>query len=280
MSENEVESMAGAVGEDMKLHRDSARSVGPVVRAVNILRVIAESPDDLTLSEIADQVRLPRPSAHRQLRVLTNQGMIEHDPETRRYRSGPEFYRLGALIVGSRRLADFAMPILESLARDTDESSLLALYHPEGHYMSYVAQIPSTHPLGYQIQLNTPVPLVWGATGRAMLAFLPEAKVEDSVRIAEPSADGQMPKLKDLLEELAVVRRAGHASTHGQRIPGAHSISAPVFGSSQRVMGSISITIPEVRFDPNNREQLATLVMNRAAELTELLGGTQQQIES
>ena len=270
--------MTTAGGGNVRPQRDSARSVGPVVRALNILRVIAESADAVTLSEISDMVGLPRPSAHRQLGVLTSQGMIELDPQTRRYRSGPEFYRLGALVVGSGRMVDFAEPILERLAKETDESSLLGLYHPEGNYLSYVAQVPSAHPLGYQIQLNTPVSLVWGATGRAILAFLPASKVEEAVRTTEPSVEGKTAVLKDLVAELETIRRNGHAATHGQRIPGAHAISAPIFGSSQQVIGSIAITIPDVRFDSADTEQLAGLVRARAAELTEILGGTQDRL--
>jgi DNA-binding IclR family transcriptional regulator len=248
-------------------------SPGPVSRAVSILRAIAESTDDLTLSQIAHLVGLPRPSAHRQLRVLRDEGMVTRDPETRRYRPGPEFYRLAALVVGNHEVVDLAIPYMKRLVEETGESSVLGLYHPEGPHMIYAAQIPSKHALGYRIELNTPSSLVWGATGRAILSALPEGEAEKAISRAEPApGDGRELTPAQLRRDLSSIRRRGYASTHGHKIPGAHAIAAPVRGSSSRVVGSLSITIPDVRFDASAEPHLAERVMLRAAQLSELLG--------
>jgi DNA-binding IclR family transcriptional regulator len=248
-------------------------SPGPVNRAVSILRAIAEASEDLTLSQVAEIVGLPRPSTHRQLGVLRDEGLVEHSRETRRYRPGTEFYRLAALVVGNHHVVDLAIPFMKELVEDTQESSLLGLYQPEGPHMIYAAQIPSKHALGYRIELNTPSSLVWGATGRAILAFLPEPEAEKAVRAAQPSpADGRPLAPRQLAKDLASIRRRGYARTRGHKIPGAHSIAAPVLGSSRRVVGSLSITIPEVRFEPAAESELAQRVMARARELSQLLG--------
>jgi DNA-binding IclR family transcriptional regulator len=248
-------------------------SPGPVSRAVSILKVIAESTDGLTLSQIAQLVGLPRPSTHRQLRVLRDEGMVARDPEARRYRPGSEFYRLAALVVGNHEVVDLAIPFMKRLVEETDESSVLGLYHPEGPHMIYAAQIPSKHALGYRIELNTPSSLAWGATGRAILAALPKGEAEKAINRAKPSpGDGGKVTSTQLRRDLSLIRRRGYASTHGHKIPGAHAIAAPVRASSGRVVGSLSITIPDVRFHASAERRLAERVMLRAAQLSELLG--------
>jgi len=248
-------------------------SLGPVARAVSILRAMAEATDELSLSQIAALVGLPRPSTHRQLKVLRDEGMVEHDPQTRRYRPGTEFYRLAALVVSSHSIVDLALPFMTRLVEETEESSVLGLYHPERGSMIYAAQVPSKHPLGYQIKLNQPSSLAWGATGQAILAALPEPEAERIIRTAGPSPVGGRKVSPDRLrKDLGAIRRRGYASTRGHKIAGAHAIAAPVLASARHVVGSLSITIPEVRFDPGNEVQLAKLVMARAAELSEMLG--------
>lgn len=248
-------------------------SPGPVARAVSILRTIAEAPGEMTLSQIAAEVGLPRPSTHRHLQVLRDAGMVEHDADTRRYRPGTEFYRLAALVVSNHSIVDLALPFMKRLAEETEESSVLGLYHPEEDSMIYAAQVPSKHPLGYRIELNKPSSLAWGATGQAILAALPDPDAERIIRTAEPSpVSGRKVAPQRLRKELAAIRRRGYASTRSHKIAGAHAIAAPVLASAGRVVGSLSITIPEVRFDPANEVHLATLVSSRAAELSELLG--------
>ena len=122
-----------------------------------------------------------------------------------------------------------------------------------------VRSVNSTHPLRYDIAMFQPDTMLWGATGRSVLAFLPPAELEAVLQQPEKSpVTGQdLPLLDEFMRQLAAIREAGYVCTRGQKMPGAVGIGAPVFDSSGHVIGSMCITVPQARFEPDNEAKLA-----------------------
>lgn len=248
-------------------------TTGTVARAVQLLaRVAVEG--TTTIKSLSQALSLAPSTVHRLLDLLANQGMIEHDAKHRRYSIGPEFYRVSALVVTRYDVVTLALPILRAVADETDESCVLGLYWPHQRRMSFAKCADSTRPLRYRVQLNTPLPIVWGASGRSILAHLPADEVEQVLaeEDASPGKGEALPSPDALARELAEIRVRGYAMSRGQKIAGAVGISAAVFGASGRVIGSLSITIPEIRFIEEQADKLGQLIQIRAGELSARLG--------
>jgi hypothetical protein len=78
-----------------------------IQRAVAVLRILATARDTgLGLTEISVQAALPHPTAHRILRILIAEGIVEQKPGTRRYVIGEQI----PLLALSRRTRD---PLLD-----------------------------------------------------------------------------------------------------------------------------------------------------------------------
>jgi DNA-binding IclR family transcriptional regulator len=249
------------------------QTTGTVARAVLLLaRVAAEG--TTTIKSLSQALSLAPSTVHRLLDLLASQGMIEHDQKHRRYSIGPEFYRVSALVVTRYDLVTLALPILREVVAEADESCVLGLYWPSQRRMSFAKCADSTRPLRYRVQLNTPLPIVWGASGRSILAHLPEEEVAHVLaeETASPGKGEALPSPEALTRELAEIRARGYAISRGQKIAGAVGISAPVFGASGKVIGSLSITIPEIRFVEEQATKLGQLIRNRAGELSTRLG--------
>ena len=59
---------------------------------------------------------------------------------------------------------------------------MFGLHLPEQGKMSFVGRADGAQRLKYQIDMFTPVSLVWGASGKAILAYLPADAVKAAVK--------------------------------------------------------------------------------------------------
>jgi DNA-binding IclR family transcriptional regulator len=251
----------------------AASASGTVARAVQLLRALAEAERDVTVAGLAEELALPRPTVHRLLGLLRDEGMVEARPG-HAYGPGPEFVRVAALVSKHHDLGRLARPFMERVARETAESCMLCVYLPAKRRMIIADDVASTHPLGYRLTRNEPMSVLWGASGRAILAFLPESEIAAVVAGEGPSpvTGAPVPAPEELAELLAEIRAAGYAYTQGQKIPDSRGIAAPIRSADGPAVGSLALTIPELRYRPEAREQLGAVVSAYAAELSRLLG--------
>jgi len=253
---------------------DARETTGTVARVALLLRCLAEGDGPQTVAALAERMDLPRSTVHRLLNLLRAEDFVAAGDGTRRYAPGPELYRVAALVTAQRDVPALAGPIMRRVVEACNETCLLGLLLPAQGRMMFAAEVPSGHPLGYRIDLLVPLSLAWGASGRAILAFLDPERIEAVLAAEGPSpvTGASLPPREELLADLARVRDEGYAYTRGQKIPDSRGIAAPVFSADGRVTASLCLTIPELRFDTAQQPALAALVRDGARELSELLG--------
>lgn len=248
-------------------------ALGPVARALHLLRALAEADEPRSATELAAMVGLPTSTTHRLLQLLREHAMVELDQVGRRYRPGLEYYRLGALVVAKQPIAETARPFMQAIVEHADESCLLGLYLPQTHKMTFAEQVESSHALRFTIPMHVPIELVWGCSGRVILAHLPEDEVVAALQAAGPSPvlGTPPPKRKAFASDLAAIRERGWDFTRGEKIPESVGLAAPVF-TARGVIGSLSLTIPAARFVEDRREGLGELLAEHAGRLSTALG--------
>ena len=254
------------------------QSPGPIQRAVDLLKLLAESDDPVAVRDVANALGLPPSTSHRLLRQFVSAGFVVADPASKRYRVGPELSRLAALIHAKSDLAKTVQPFLDELTRACDEASIFAVFDPATATVSFIAKADSSQALSYRINLNTPVSAYWGSSSQVIVAHLPEPELQRVLAAAHPSPVGDRPPLPEARyrAELAAIRKQGFTVTKGQKLPGAVGTAAPVFDAAG-VAGSITVTIPEVRFQTSMEPKIQRLVMQSADEISDVLGHRRQQ---
>jgi DNA-binding IclR family transcriptional regulator len=233
--------------------------------------MVDDSANNWGVRELARGVGLPPSTVHRVLEDLQQQGFVRSDVASSRYSLGTEFFRLAWKSATRFPLRDAAMPALKRLAASTDETAYLGVYDPVRRQMFFAATVESSNQLRYVIVLNTWMPIHLGASGLAILAFLPES--ERRVVLADVDSANQRPK-QSLALQAAIdeVRRKGYARTYGQRLPGAVGIAAPIFVAHETVLGDVGVTIPSFRYQDRDEPRLSKAVMAAAAEVATELG--------
>ena len=226
--------------------------------------------------EIARACGMSSSSAHRILRLLNKDGLVEQNPESGLYRLGLEMHRLAWRTTSLYSIRTIAKPILERLVEEGNETAILGLYDPGRQKMMFALSVESSNPLRYVVETNRWVPIHAGATGLAIFAFLPEEEREEIIGRAatlERLTPHTLTDPENLVDELERVRRDGYSCTKGQRIEGAVGIATPIWGSQDRVVGDVAISLPIQRFVASREPELAQLVIRAAERVTHHIGG-------
>lgn len=246
-------------------------SLGTVARSIEILRYFAKH-NEASIKSLSSDLGLAPSTCHQLLHLFVREGIIEHLKDVRRYRIGAGFFRLSSLVIGADDVRTLAMPLLRRIVAETDETALLCRYIQASGKMIFAEKVDSSHMLRYEVPLNEPTSVLWGASGRSILAFLPDEEVDSlfASQTVSPASGDELPDIALLREELKTVRERGYAITFGQKIAGAVGINAPVFAGS-RVIGSIGVTVPQTRITEQHVQSFSTSISAAAAELSTAL---------
>jgi IclR family transcriptional regulator, acetate operon repressor len=219
--------------------------------------------------ELARECGWPPSTAFRVLQSLSEEGFVQDDEESGRYGLGLEFFRLARRTVDALPLQRLCLPVMRELVDTCNETALLNAYDHGRMQMMCVAKVDSQHHLRYVLDLGVWNDIHSGASGLAITAFLPEKEIEQVIRRTGLRAVTASTITSSVLfrKELEKIRQNGYAITKGQRIPGSVGIGAPIWSRGGVVVGSLSLTIPEQRFDPSVQEDLAGLVIGCAARI-------------
>jgi DNA-binding IclR family transcriptional regulator len=165
-------------------------------------------------------------------------------------------------------------PFVDRVFEECGEVSFYCMYLPATHRVIAVYKVEARDPLRYTFQLYEPMSIMWGATGRSVLAHLPESEVAALIEEGEPSpaTGAPLPPAPKLLADLAKIRERGYAITFGQKIKGAVGTSAPVLAGNRQPVGSLCVTIPEYRFERKMEPKISALVVREAARLSQEWG--------
>ncbi len=242
--------------------------MGTVSRAMAVLTVIAESESEVAIIDLAAKLYLPQSTCHRLLDLLAADGFVERNPKLRRYGPGPNLQRVAALVAQRTDLTTLAAPIMKRLTEESGETSVLGRYAPTDRSLFFVRSVDAPHPLRYRINLFQHIPVGVGASGRAAAAWLPADDISEAYR----AVSDHWPSQSAFEAELEAIRVRGYAVSHGEKFDGAVGIAAPVFASGKTLIGSLSVTIPQHRFENARIEEIAGHVTSAAAEISRLSG--------
>jgi DNA-binding IclR family transcriptional regulator len=124
-------------------------------RGLRVLRVLADSPEGLTITELSARLQVNRTVVYRLISTLEMHGLVRRDARSRL------FVGLGVLHIASAVqpiLRDLAMPVLRSLAEaigstahltvaDGDEALALAVVEPTWTDFHVAYRVGARHPL-------------------------------------------------------------------------------------------------------------------------------------
>lgn len=232
-------------------------------RSLAMLFELGEADEPLAIPELARRADLPSSTAYRLADELEGHGLIERDN--------------GALGLGlrilelARRIEDRLAPsllepargVMRELAREHDETVLLTA--PAGPFAIGLDSVEPPRTVRLSLGRWRVAPMHLGASGKVLLAFLPDRSVERVLA----SLDGDAESVH---RDLARVRETGVAVTHGELDAGVSGVAAPVLAAGGRPLAAVTLAGPTDRVRPE-AERLSDAVREAARAIERALPG-------
>jgi len=217
------------------------------------------------VTELAKQTGQSKSSVHRILSTLTDEGLLEQDPVSGRYRLGLAVVEMAAAVPTHRDLHEVVLSPMTDLRNWTGETVQVGVL--DGRQVVYVERLDSPNTLRLFTELGRRTDANCTSTGKVLLAFSFPSDLERILSGWEliartPHTIVSMPKLRT---ELAEIGRAGYARNRHESEVGVVSVAAPIRDRSGAVVAALSVAGPAVRLDPRDREVTAAVV--RAARM-------------
>ncbi|HEX2435606.1 MAG TPA: IclR family transcriptional regulator [Solirubrobacterales bacterium] len=226
----------------------------------------------LRFADLLEGSGMSRASLHRTLSEMTENGFLVQPTRRDEYRLGPFLRSAAALASAVSSVVDIARPHMEALRDECRETVVLAELH--GAYVVPVTRADGLHEMRMSQEVGQRYPAHAGATGKVLLAHLPPDELEAVLGGLElerltPSTTTTRAKLDAELERIA---DAGVAVTHGERVPDAVAISAPVVDAGGRAVAALTISGVASRYEPKQKKRDAAAVKRYADAISADLG--------
>jgi DNA-binding IclR family transcriptional regulator len=234
-------------------------------RAVAVLRALAAAQDQgARLADIAAQCNLTRPTAHRLLQALVEEGLAERTPRSMRYVIGRDATLFGMARSSPFPIREVAEPFLQRICEATGDSTVLTLR--SGPDSICVDRRTGSYPIQVMsVAVGARLPLGVGVGGLVMLAFLSDEEIAQLLRKNETRLARRRLSPDELLERVRAVRERQYAFTEAGVIPGTHVLAVPVFDDRERPVAAISINAMANRLPVSRARQLVPMLVEQAA---------------
>lgn len=231
---------------------------------VKLLETLAKS-GETTLSALAEQLDMPKSTVHDYLISLQKLGyIIKVD---RRYRISTRLLDIGE---SARRKMDIFSPAkkeTDKLAKETGEHATLGIEENGQTVLLYISKGENGLDLGVSEGFRMPMPT--NSLGKAMLAYLPEERVESilSDHGLPTVTDKTITNREELYDQLEKIREQKYATDREERVEGVRAVAVPIVTEGD-VHGALAVSGPAnrmkgARFEtelPNQLLQSANVV--------------------
>ncbi len=241
-----------------------SQSVRAVERALDILLCFTHEEPTRSLTQIAEAIHMSKTTVHRLLATLESKRFITRDKATGVYRLGFRFIEMASLVLQDVDLHRWARPYLKTLSEECGETVDISVL--DGSHVIYLEVIESPQRVKLAAAVGQRLPALFTASGKALLAFLPEQQVRAIVEqnLAE-RAERTPVSLPDILADLRLTAQRGYAISEQEYEEDINAVAAPICDASNRPIASIAIVGPSFRFTKDRLPALGEAIrkMNR-----------------
>ncbi len=244
-------------------HRQAVKSAN---RVLDLFELLGRWGQEMSHSEIATALSIPKSSLSQLLPNLVDRGYIEFEPATKGYRLGPKLTSLVREVSQAKSLDAVALPALEELTAQTGESSALNILN--GDYSEVTVTVNSPQRLVSHMRRGDLAPLYATSGGKAIIAFLSDAMIEEYLKRVKFKrvTKNTISSVAELRRQITTIRREKLAYAFEEFTDGIVGMAVPILAPNGQPLGAINIAMPAVRYNSKVRDHAAE-VLDRAAKM-------------
>jgi DNA-binding IclR family transcriptional regulator len=239
-----------------------------VLKSVDrVLEIIKHLKDDggKTVTELAADFDMPKSTIQMYLNTLYARNFVVKNDG--RYEVGLQFLEYGMFALWNQPVFPEVKAKVEELAESTGE--LAACFVEERGEAVYIYGTEGEKSIRTDMSVGDRTDLHCTANGKALLAHLPEERIEEVVsKGLDAKTDHTVTDPDELYAQLDEVRDRGYAYARQESVEGMRAVAAPILLDGD-VVASISLAGPANRFVGQRFE----------AEIPEMVTGVANEIE-
>ena len=249
----------------MKLNRT-------LLRAVDILELLAKNKDGYTLVEVVNLLQAPKSSIFDILKTLVHTNMVIEDNSfgKTKYKIGLHAFLIGSTYVNDIDIVNVAKQYLVPLANKMSATTFMAVM--DDYMVTYIYKYESTNSIITTANIGTRRQLHCAALGKAMLAFASEEYIREAMKriTFESYTEYTITSVEKYIDELKEVRKNGYAKDDRENAMHQIGAAAPVFDHTGRVVAAISCV--GLYEESVNLDDLGEVVKQEAILISKSLG--------
>lgn len=247
---------------------DEEPATGSLQRAFAIVRALADAPPEgARVTQIAKAVGLTQATAHRLLKSLVTEGMVEQNERTKLYRLGIDFFALAARAGNPVNLRDLCRPVMLRLCASLGDTIFLLVR--SGFDAVCLDRSEGPIPIrSFTGDIGGRIALGVGQGSLAILAFLAEAEREEVIRF-------NLPRVREsgvhdevyLRTEIERVRQLGYAGHNTGMLEGMAGVAVPILDREGRAVAALSVGTIASRLNADRLPTVVELLKREAAAI-------------
>ncbi len=233
-------------------------------KGLDILELLAESSQPLTMGQIADRLSRSKGEIFRMLVALERRRYILRDEATDGFLIGSRLFEMAMKTAPTRNLVATAMPHIGAVAHALDQSCHLTVLSDT--QIVVIARVEAPGELGFAVRLGYRRRVDHSASGRVLAAFASPGDRQRLIRRLEEShADFDRPGFEARIERIA---KLGHEKSPSRTVRGVTDLGAPIIGETGWAVGAL--TVPFILRDDAQKglDDAAAVVVREAAAIS------------
>ena len=251
--------------------KKASTAMSSTLRCLKVLELLADDPFELSFTDLAARLEVPKASAHRLCTTLLEANLITQEPVSRRYMLNSHALWVGSGYLRHSPIYRAAFFPMQELARQVPGTVQLGVLDQDSvlfiHSVGYSGAPHAFADVGLRRPLNAT------ASGKIFMAGMsPESVERVMAKTTEKYTSSTITSLAKMKQEIAQVRKAHYARNVEELLPGYWVLAAGVGGQENNPAAAISLTLPLEEFSPEAETTIAGLVKDAARKASLQLG--------
>lgn len=254
----------------MRINKSAARSM-------DLLLLLAERKEKMSLLEIEQALEIPKSSTFELVYTLVEKGFI--DQVDKKFLLGINAFLVGSSYSDKLNLIQISKPILTDLSKETEETVFLAKHL--NSQIIYLDKYSDYAGMASTCKIGSSKGMYYTGLGKSILAAWSESEVINYFNSTtfEKFTEKTIVTLDELLIDLEKSRTRGYAMEITEGKIDTFCVSAPIFNHQNEVIASISVTAHIYQMD-KKLDLMIELITKAALTISTKLGYTKNALYS
>lgn len=227
--------------------------------------------DRTTAADLCQRLDVPKPTVHRIIGQLEQEGLLQKEPDSRHLSPGPRLRKMALDILAQRSVGAPRRAILQKLATELGETCNITLL--DGHELIYFERVEANWPVRIELPPGSRMPLHCTASGKLFLALMPLHR-RKALLASLPLGVHTQNSITDrklLEQEMEKIVENTLSTDNEELIDGMVAIAVPIYDEVGQVRATLAVHAPTTRKPLASLMEYAPVLRRAAAQLQAVL---------